>query len=183
MCHFITLVAPRDQESKVRKVLEARGRVARRMSNDKLTKLTPQGSAQYLTTSTCDCGTVLGMRRPTPVELASAHDKVVDRLLKKGWSYSKIERSLANKKAALATSTARKPTDTFELWSNVIGDLVSNHKISDVGLFLHSYRGGIEDEPLEPKVRRAPANMSIADTLQTLDEDELVFFNKDVRSD
>ena len=58
-----------------------------------------------------------------------------------------------------------------------MNDLVSRRKTSHVGVFLHSYTGGLEDEPLQPKVRRAPADLSTADTLRTLEEDELVFFS------
>jgi len=177
MCHFITLIAPTDRGDEVAKVLEVYGRVARELSNPNLARVTPQGSAQFLTTHTCDCGTILGRTRPTPLEAASAHEKEVRRLRKKGWSDSKIERSLSDKEAALATSTARKPTDTFELWLNVISGLVSHQKTGHVGLYLHSYSGGLEDEPLEPKVRSAHAGVSIADSLRTLEEDELVFFS------
>lgn len=176
MCHFITLVASADQENEVAEALDAQGRVARKISNPSLAKVSPQGSVQFLTTYTCDCGTTLGRRLSSPLEMISAHENEVRRLRKKGWSDSKIERSLSDKEAALATSTARRPTDSFELWSNVISDLASHRNAKPIGLFVHDYRAGIEDEPLEPKVRRATADASISDTLRTLLEDELVLF-------
>jgi hypothetical protein len=176
MCHFITLVAPCDREDDVAKVLAAHGRIARRISNPDLARRTPPGSAQFLTTRSCDCGTSLGRTQPAPQEVASRHDKEVGQLRKKGWSDSKIARSLAEKEAARSSSTARKPIDSVELWENIVSDLVSHPRASGVGLFLHSYRGGLADEPLEPKVLHARADVLIGDTLRALEEDELAFF-------
>lgn len=176
MCHFITLAAPQGHQNAVSLALSAHGRVARMINNSGLANLLPQGAVQFLTTRTCDCGTVLGRRQATSLEAASAHAKEVARLKKKGWSDSKIARSLADKKSALATSTARKPSDSFQLWADVIGELLAHGTVGYVGLFLHFYREGLEEELVELKVRQTPPGLPIADALRSLEEDELVLF-------
>jgi len=64
-------------------------------------------------------------------------------LVKKGWSPSKIERCLADRKKA---DGRRQRPDSVDLWANIVRDLYSLSDVQQVGLFLRFYSRSAENE-------------------------------------
>ena len=71
-------------------------------------------------------------------------------LAKKGWSPSKIERCLSDRKRA---DERRQRPDSVDLWSNLVRDLFALPDVQQVGLLLQAYSSDVETEVFN--VRRA----------------------------
>ena len=84
--------------------------------------------------------------------------KQVEKLAKKGWSPSKIQRWLRDRETADVRAHARRDaqsTDSVELWTSLIGDLFAMRRVRQVVLLLHNYSGDVNTEAFE--VTRASA--------------------------
>ena len=155
MCYFITLVVQGADEASIAPVLTRRGRRATPISNPSVASILQPGEVQFLTTvGHCDCATVL-IGRST-----DGRAKQVEKLAKKGWSPSKIERWLRDRETADVRAHARRDaqsTDSVELWTSLIGDLFAMRRVRQVGLLLHNYSGDVNAEAFE--VTRASARL------------------------
>jgi hypothetical protein len=172
MCHFVTLVAPTEDVAAVRAVMRGHGRDAERIEGRSLALVLRPGERQYLTCRAgCDCGTALATCEP-----ASEPDEAREaaKLARKGWSPTRIDRVLADRRKAKARPT-RGP-DSLELWVRAIGDLRGKLGLSYVGLFLHDYRGSVIDEAFEAVRVDAPVRLLPTDALVTMGEDRLMIF-------
>jgi hypothetical protein len=174
MCYFITLVVQGADEASIAPVLTRHGRRATPISNPSVASILQPGEVQFLTTvGHCDCATVLigrsTDRRATQVE----------KLAKKGWSPSKIERWLRDRETADVRAHARRDapsTDSVELWTSLIGDLFAMRCVRQVGLLLHNYSGDVNTEAFE--VTRASARFDhfVARLLEIQDGELLMAF-------
>lgn len=173
MCHFITLVAPIAEAPEVRRVMREFGRTATPIHNPSLAKITRPREHQYLTSRSCDCGTALAGTASDDV--AEARNDA-ERLRRKGWSDAKIARSLAASGKAATRPPTRGP-DSFELWVNIINALSEQLQLSSVGLFVHSYSGGIQDEAFTATRREIGKGAAVLPALRDLGEDDLIVFN------
>lgn len=127
----------------------------------------------------CDCGTELGMlaRCPSPAAL-SVGESEIDRLKKKGWGERKIQRWIADReknaekaKIKYDNLTNGKHSDV-ENWLQYLHKVFSDPQISHLGLLLHWYSGGLEDERIAIKQRkRIEVNDLTAKILLTMEED------------
>jgi hypothetical protein len=173
MCHFVTLVAPTDDVAAVRTIMSRHDRNASLVEGRSLAAVLRPNERQYLTCRThCDCGTVLARCEP-PGEVDEAREAA--RLVRKGWSSSRIARALADRRKA-ATSSHRGP-DSLQFWARVMQDLRSSLGLSHVGLFVHDYRGQITDELFQALRIDAPTDVSPTDALATMGEDRLMVFH------
>ena len=109
-----------------------------------------------LTAHYCDCGTALGSallfnrhRSPDP-------KRQVDKLKRKGWSDSKIERWLQEKAKAVTKLERQRVTAAQDLRPEVERWFSFLHYATRVspyfGILLHEYRGDIERETIRPTV-------------------------------
>ena len=74
-------------------------------------------------------------------------------------------------------SSTHPGSDTFEEWGAIVSELLEN--CGDwLGVFVHQYRGSLDDEKLSAVARRVPATLSIGEALRDLDEDELMYFDQ-----
>lgn len=153
MCYFITLVVQGADEASIAPVLTRHGRRATPISNPSVASILQPGEIQFLTTlGHCDCATVL-IGRST-----DRRAKQVEKLAKKGWSPSKIERWLRDRETADVRAHARRDaqsTDSVALWTSLIGDLFAIRRVRQVGLLLHNYSDDVNTEDFE--VTRASA--------------------------
>ena len=153
MCYFITLVVQGADEASIAPVLTRHGRRAKPVTNRSVASILQPGEVQFLTTvGHCDCATVLIGRS------ADRLAKQVEKLEKKGWSPSKIERWLRDRETADVRAHARRDarsTDSVELWTSLIGDLFAMRRVRQVGLLLHNYSRDVNTEAFE--VTRASA--------------------------
>ncbi|WP_460736245.1 hypothetical protein [Lysobacter tyrosinilyticus] len=138
------------------------------------------GRAQryFLTTlGHCDCGTVLGshyQRTRRAPDWATEEQ----RLLKKGWSKSKVARAIAQKQESSASSDkANDDASATELasWVSLIDEIIASGT-REFGVLLHSYRGSL-DEDIQLKGTEYVAATDVrGETLCQIREDVLYVF-------
>jgi hypothetical protein len=147
MCYFITLVVQGADEASIAPVVTRHGRRATPISNPSVASILQPGEVQLLTTvGHCDCATVLVGRRP------DRRAKQVEKLAKKGWSPSKIDRWLQDRETADVRAHARRDrrgTDSVALWTSLIRDLFAMRSVRQVGLLLHFYSHAVATEAFE----------------------------------
>src|SRR5215469_1395525 len=118
MCYFITLVVRGSDRAAIAPVVMRHGRQATPIHNPSVESILKPGERQFLTTvGHCDCGTALGQRGRGQAA------KLPKKLAKKGWSPSKIERCLSDRKRvderAQGQRRAHRP-DSIDLWLNLV---------------------------------------------------------------
>lgn len=179
MCRFITIVAPEACGTEAIAVLKRHRGWVSETNNKDLANIAGPNSIQLISPkSGCDCGTVLD-NEWIGKQSEFDHEQLAGKWRRKGWSEAKIKRSLADKEHGKTTTTHRAPTDSFELWEKVLGELVEGcTSAGEVGLFLHEYSGGINDELIKSARRRVSAKLSISDALRSIKEDELLLFDR-----
>lgn len=174
MCYYIVLVVRGSDNAAIDQILRRHGRQARLIANASISGALAAGEMQFLTTvGHCDCDTALA---PRVVDHASKRAKQAAKRAKKGWSQAKIERWLDDRVRADDRAEERrhvKSPDSVELWSSVIGDLVSTPGVQQAGLLLHMYAGRIEEEVLEP-TRETVLVRDFESRLRQLREDQLL---------
>jgi predicted trehalose synthase len=150
MCLFISIVVPRSLPMEaVKAAAEAHGLGFSPYHNAKLEAQLANGDRLVLTTTGhCDCGSALGSlaNDDGPSGLAAE----VRRLQARGWSESKIQRALAQRRASLAHKAAlpdgstRDPT--LERWLGFLRQVLSSHRKASLAVLLHQYRGDLASE-------------------------------------
>ena len=123
--------------------------------------------------TSCDCATVL-IGRST-----DRRAKQVEKLAKKGWSPSKIERWLRDRETADVRALARRDTqstDSVELWTSLIGDLFAMRCVRQVGLLLHNYSGDVNTEAFEVTWASARFDHFVARLVEIQDGELLIAF-------
>jgi hypothetical protein len=179
MCHFITLIAPTDDQPALAALMKRHGRAAEPIDNPSVAKVLLPGERQYLTTSShCDCGTVLGPRGlETPEELEERLAKEASRLARKGWSEAKIARAIGDRRKAEARPDGGG-VDSIELWVEVVRDLFDELGLPHVGLVVRSYRGAIATENFAATRRTSPRGAPLRDVLSSLNLDEVTILRR-----
>jgi ribosomal protein S16 len=174
MCFYIALVVRGGDAASIDQVLRKHGRQAKPIANASVARALAPGEAQFLTTvGHCDCGTALA---PLTVDRASKRTAQAAKLSKKGWSQAKIERWLKDSVKADAKAEERRHAstpDSVELWSRVVGDLMSTPGVQQAGLLLHFYSGDIDNEDIEATRETVPLGEFEAH-LRGLREDQLL---------
>jgi len=172
MCYFITLVAQGADEASIAPVLTRLGRRATPISNPSVASILQPGEVQFLTTvGHCDCATVL-IGRST-----DRRAKQVEKLAKKGWSPSKIERWLRDRETADVRAHARRDaqsTDSVELWASLIGELFAMRRVRQVGVLLHNYSSDVNTEAFEVTGASARFDHFVARLLEIQDGELLM---------
>ncbi|MDI1280765.1 hypothetical protein [Brevundimonas sp.] len=167
MCHFITLVASTDDVAALDARMRTHGRRALASRNVSIEAILTPGEYQYLSTSTCDCGTVFAPTLPPkePVDRAAA-------LRRNGWSEAKIGRAMA---AATEASEKKpfEPLDSINLWRAILLDLLYGMKLKSVGILVHAYQGSIATERFDTSRTEVRA-ASLDEALMNLGEDRLM---------
>jgi len=176
MCHFVTLIAPTEDADSVRAVMERHGRAAAPIDNPSVRSVLRDGESQYLTTrGHCDCGTVLAPRHDAPETLEEKLAKEAVRMKRKGWSETKIERAIADRRKADARP-AGGGSDSLELWNAVLDDLCGDLKLPYAGLFVRFYSGAIATEAFKASRRQVPDRREWQDALGSMAHDEVTIF-------
>jgi hypothetical protein len=121
------------------------------VSNPSVASILEPGEVQFLTTvGHCDCATVLVGR--SAAQDTDGHPKQIEKLAKKAWSSSKIERWLRDRETADVRAHARRnaqSTDSVALWTSLIQDLFAIRSVRLVGLLLHNYSSDVDTEAFE----------------------------------
>lgn len=158
MCHFITATAGgiRD-DAKLRRLAEECGFNWKPIRNDSLTAILRPGE-EYFSTNRgmiCDCGTDIGSLARLAEPVRDNSEEQIRQLQKKGWSKAKIERWLQDKQNGRARSQERQRQVSAnsdwasQHWSKFILASLDEGLATWIGLLLHWYRRGVEDENLQ----------------------------------
>lgn len=173
MCHFVTLIAPTDDATAVRAIMERHGRAADPADNPSIRKVLLEGERQYVTTrGHCDCGTALAPRHDTPEMFEEKLAKEAARMKRKGWSEAKITRAIEDRRKADGRPSGGG-SDSLELWNAVIRDLRKELNLPYVGLFVRFYSGAIATEVFNASRREVSKGTPWQDTLASLEHDEV----------
>jgi hypothetical protein len=176
MCHFITLVAPTDDEDAVRAVMERHGRAASPIDNPSIRAVLNDRERQYLTTrGHCDCGTVLAPRHDSPDALEEKLAKEVARMRRKGWSETKVARAIEDQRKADARPRGGG-SDSIEMWNAALHDLGEELTIPYVGLLVRFYSGAIATEAFTATRRDVPTGATRSEALASMEHDEVTIF-------
>jgi hypothetical protein len=176
MCHFITLIAPSEDDAGVRAVMERHGRVASPIDNASIHAVLKDGERQYLTTrGHCDCGTVLAPRHDTPDAFEEKLANDAARMKRKGWSEAKITRAIKDQRKADARPDGGG-SDSIELWHAVLRDLGEELKLPYVGLLVRFYSGAVAAEAFSASRRDVPKGMPLNEALCSMEHDEATIF-------
>lgn len=134
----------------------------------------------------CDCGTLLGSLNKKKTDNIQRIEKAeLEKLKKKGWSYSKIERFIADK-----NKSAQKQAFSLEIqkanaienikeWTDFINRLFTETTIDTFGLLLHWYSGSVDYERIKINRReRVPKIDLTGMKLLEMEEDSLYLICK-----
>ncbi len=129
----------------------------------------------------CDCGTELGMlKRMNLPETFRIEKSEIEKLNKKGWSESKINRWTEDRKKDVEkkrkqyNSRANELHTDIENWLTYLRNLFEQTSVSHFGLLLHWYKGGLENEKIKLNERRKVRISEVTeDILLNIDEDIL----------
>ena len=178
MCFFISIVVKGGDAKSIDVALRRNGRRAKPLENASLRKALQTDEHHFVTTvGHCDCGTVLSPGEHSTEKQNSQRSNHVARLRKKGWSERKIDRWIIDRMKAEDRAEQQhqhNAPDTFELWTNVIYDVIAINGVRQAGILLHFYSGHFEDEEIDP-VRKSVSVDDFTDQLRNIKEDQLLF--------
>ena len=177
MCFFISIVVQGGDAKAIAVALRRHGRCAKPFDNASVREALQPEENHFLTTmGHCDCGTVLSPREPTSGGLKNRKSKHVAKLLKKGWSPSKIERWVADRTKADERAEKQNQInapDSVELWVQIIDEVMSIAGVCQAGLLLHFYSGLLENEVIQVS-RKHVSIHDFATELRDIKEDQLL---------
>jgi hypothetical protein len=180
MCRFVTAVLPAAAPHEALDALARRhGRRFSRLSSPSVTRQLAAGEAYFLTTlGHCDCDEPLGARRR---KRDDDGEDMVRKLARKGWSDTKIARAMAQKREQAEAADdvqRRRADDGLTRWLAFVDAVLASAQVDELGLVLHFYRGGIEDEEVTVRERRRVGrDDDRAALLHGMEEDVLYLFH------
>ncbi len=134
----------------------------------------------------CDCGTELGvLHRMKNTDDNRIEKSELEKLKQKGWSDSKIQRWISDKKK-ISDREKRQFNDykyaehaDIQRWVGFINELFAKTKITKFGLMLHWYKGSVVSEKIKILNRvKIKSNDFNDQTLLQIKEDTIYFIEK-----
>lgn len=156
MCRFVTAVLP---AAAPHEALDAsartHGRRFLRLSSPSVTRQLAPAEAYFLTTlGHCDCDEPLGALRRKRDDDGK---DMARKLARKGWNENKIARAVAQKREqAMAADGVqrRRADDDLTRWLGFVDAILVSAQVDELGLLLHFYGGGVEEEEVTVRERR-----------------------------
>ena len=183
MCHYVSLIlSDPAKERAYTDVLASHKRRLTRYENRSLAAhLKSDEFLAYPAGKYCDCGTELGSIKGPLVGRIARSD--IEKLSRKGWTETKIQRWIEQKKKVEARNERVHQVKRQYLesgnadpdgWIGAVSKMLDVANASYVGLLLHWYSGSLESERIPLKGRQ---NVSIGDgasqALFAMNEDEI----------
>lgn len=147
MCHYVTAVLPASADvPRLRVIAEKHQRALRPLQSSKMQSQLKAGEQHFMTTAGyCDCGTPLGALKARPRRNDRAAEERKLRL--KGWSESKIARSLdqhdTHETREQESARSAKEAGLAE-WQNLVLAWLDCDATPYVGLLLHFHEDPID---------------------------------------
>lgn len=179
MCRFVTAVLPAHAPHEALDALaRLHGRRFAPLSNASVTQQLAPGEAWFLTTlGHCDCDEPLGARRMKKAD----KEERARKLARKGWSDGKIARALAQKREQAESADGvqrRRADDGLTRWLAFVDAVLASDQVRELGLLLHFYGGGLEDEEVTIRQRRRVGRSEDrAALLHGMEQDVLYLFH------
>jgi hypothetical protein len=157
-------MAPNGDESAVRRLAKASLLKWEPLDNPSVSKQLRHGERYFLTTrGMCNCGTEIGMSIRTAETLPPRDpdlSREINKLKKKGWSASKIERWIEQAKAdttrkhneAAVRLSGRHPE--IERWIQFVSEVLTGNHADWIGILIHWYSGDVATEAISTDKRR-----------------------------
>ena len=157
MCLYITATLPRNAKLDcVAPIFETYKLSFEPTSNPYVLKQLPPGEVYIsTTTSHCDCGSALGSLGRRDGDEPESYEHEIKRLRRKSWSEAKIRRWLEQKgqtrekHAREDEARARSNTPVAQYWVDFISAVLNSKCTGRVGILLHFYHMGVEDERIK----------------------------------
>ena len=145
MCHFVTAVLPNTVPREVLDgIAKLHGKQFEPLENLSVQEqLRATESYVLATAGVCDCGTGLGALTRSESSVHGRNEDE-DRLRRKGWSETKIARSLDMKEGRSLAQHAKREEAALEnvqIWLELLAQVFSSNRVPYVGLLLHWYSG------------------------------------------
>ncbi|CAN7369772.1 hypothetical protein LJR143_002008 [Pseudoxanthomonas sp. LjRoot143] len=179
MCRFVTAVLPANAPHEALDVLaRAYGRRFLRLSNPSVMRQLAPDEAWFLTTlGHCDCDEPLGARRTQEGDW----EEMAHKLARKGWGEGKIARAIAQKREQAEAADGvrrRRADDELTRWLAFVDAVLTPGHVRELGLLLHFYGGGPEDEEVTIRQRRRVGRSEDrAALLHGMEQDVLYLFH------
>jgi hypothetical protein len=181
MCHFITgLIDKQLSLDDLNKAGHDNAITFDKCDND-FVKTQLKATEDYLVKRTkfCDCGTQLGLTtRTSRPDTTRVERREVDKLKKKGWSETKIQRWLTDREKTIEKDKIKydRIVNCVHIdimnWIEYINMVFTKTKIEQFGLLLHWYKGGVKSERIKLKDRVKIKLCDLTpDTLLKMEED------------
>lgn len=154
MCLYITATLPRGAKLDcVATIFDAYKLSFETVSNPYVLEQLPPGEVYVSTTSShCDCGSALGSPGGRDGDKAVSYEHELKKLRRKGWSETKILRWLEQKERTKEKhvredeARAESNTPVPRYWVDFISAVLNSKCTDRVGILLHFYQMGVEDE-------------------------------------
>jgi hypothetical protein len=155
MCRYVTAVLPANAPHEALDVLaRTHGRRFSRLSSPSVAPQLKSDEAYFLTTlGHCDCDEPVGARHAKEQDW----DEMARKLARKGWSEGKVARAVAQKREQAEAADGvqrRRADDDLARWVAFVDAVLTSGQVRELGLLLHFYGGGLEDEDVTIRERR-----------------------------
>lgn len=181
MCHFVTAVLPEAAPLQALDgIARLHGKQFAPLDNPSVhTQLRSAETYVLATAGVCDCGTGLGALGRAEARTRVNEHAEVRKLRRKGWTETKISRSLAMKEGRVLAQHARRTDDALadaQAWLDMLMDVFSSTQVPYVGLLLHWYNGALSSR-IELQGRQVvPQGELTPRTLASMKEDVVYEF-------
>ena len=187
MCYYVTAICSSDtQLSDINTVGKAYDLAFEECANEYVQQQILK-TEKYLwkTSGVCDCGTAIGVAAISTDLKTKTENNELERLKKKGWTATKINRYLSDKQKQ-EDKNARQQADTLKTQQSeldnyiaFINDVLMKTNTKVFGLILHWYTKGPENENIRIKEKVTYSCKELTDVhLKTLENDTLLRVTK-----
>ena len=175
MCQYITITIPKETKLDEIQSLFDRFEMSQNLIQNTHLQSQVESDPYYINTTSrmCDCGSVIASNaQHLNEEEKYASDIKLKK--KKGWSDTKINRWIKQKENSGRNEELKQDN---ERWQQFLGELLTVDQIGKVGVLIHWYDLGLEDEliNLNGKKKVKISNLS-EDTLENMEYDTLYEF-------
>jgi hypothetical protein len=187
MCHFITATHSSNINlTDINKIAETFTLKFQECNNEYVNRqISTEEKYIFKCTNICDCGTAIGEASVIKNTSERVQKSEVDKLKRKGWTDTKINRWLTDKKKSEEKTNneneaiLKRKSNEIENWINFLRTLFKTTNVEHFGLLLHWYSNGLENEKIKIGSRKVVSQKSLTELdFKMLQEDTLLYVGK-----
>ena len=172
MCQYITITLPKETILDEIEPLFDQYEMSQRLIHNSYVQTQLDSDDYYINTTSrmCDCDSVIASNSQH-LNLGEKYASDIKRKKKKGWSDTKINRWIEQKENSGINEKLQLDN---ERWMRFLTELLNENQIGKVGILIHWYDLGLDDEPIELKgKRKIQSDDLVGDTLENMEYDVL----------